>query len=149
MDPSVRSSRSRNGGKFESGNCAGKLQQNLLCNTRAMATCQKQRTSTGTVKKYCNQFFSIVSYLVYLFSLSAMNTQWSTIFPSEQVTHQQSTLFVKKLLAVAVSKIPPNLLHYSLTVFNLSLLIGLQYFLPKVNNIFQASSVLVYAGYTY
>jgi len=29
--------------------------------------------------------------------------QWSTIFPTEQVTEQQSALFVKKLLAVAVS----------------------------------------------
>ncbi|XP_065910178.1 HORMA domain-containing protein 1-like [Dysidea avara] len=30
---------------------------------------------------------------------------WSAIFPTEQVTEQQSTLFVKKLLAVAVSNI--------------------------------------------
>lgn len=29
--------------------------------------------------------------------------QWSRIFPAEQVKEQQSTLFVKKLLAVAVS----------------------------------------------
>ena len=29
--------------------------------------------------------------------------QWSAIFPPEQVTELQSTLFVKKLLAVAVS----------------------------------------------
>ena len=29
--------------------------------------------------------------------------QWSAIFPTEQVTEQQSALFVKKLLAVAVS----------------------------------------------
>lgn len=28
--------------------------------------------------------------------------QWSAIFPTEQVTQQQSALFVKKLLAVAV-----------------------------------------------
>ena len=32
--------------------------------------------------------------------------QWSTIFPTEQVTEQQSALFVKKLLAVAVSSNP-------------------------------------------
>ncbi|XP_065652790.1 HORMA domain-containing protein 1 isoform X1 [Hydra vulgaris] len=31
--------------------------------------------------------------------------QWSSIFPNEQVTETQSTLFVKKLLAVAVSSI--------------------------------------------
>ena len=31
--------------------------------------------------------------------------QWAAIFPNEQVTEQQSTLFVKKLLAVAVSNI--------------------------------------------
>ena len=31
--------------------------------------------------------------------------QWSAIFPTEQVTEQQSALFVKKLLAVAVSMI--------------------------------------------
>ena len=30
--------------------------------------------------------------------------QWSGIFPTEQVTQQQSALFVKKLLAVAVSE---------------------------------------------
>ncbi|XP_020620780.1 HORMA domain-containing protein 1-like [Orbicella faveolata] len=30
---------------------------------------------------------------------------WSSIFPSQQVTEQQSALFVKKLLAVAVSSI--------------------------------------------
>ncbi|XP_074660592.1 uncharacterized protein LOC141913053, partial [Tubulanus polymorphus] len=32
-------------------------------------------------------------------------TGWSTVFPTEQVTEQQSALFVKKLLAVAVSNI--------------------------------------------
>jgi len=31
--------------------------------------------------------------------------QWSAIFPNEQVTSAQSALFVKKLLAVAVSNI--------------------------------------------
>ena len=31
--------------------------------------------------------------------------QWSNIFPTEQVTQQQSALFVKKLLAVSVSSI--------------------------------------------
>ncbi|XP_071505019.1 uncharacterized protein [Diadema antillarum] len=31
--------------------------------------------------------------------------QWSAIFPPDQVTHQQSAIFVKKLLAVAVSTI--------------------------------------------
>lgn len=30
---------------------------------------------------------------------------WSSMFPNEQITEQQSTLFVKKLLAVAVSNI--------------------------------------------
>ena len=37
------------------------------------------------------------------------NLQWSTIFPNEQVTQQQSALFVKKLLAVAVSAVLPVL----------------------------------------
>ena len=31
--------------------------------------------------------------------------QWSSIFPNEQITEVQSSLFVKKLLAVAVSNI--------------------------------------------
>ena len=31
--------------------------------------------------------------------------QWSSIFPNKQSTEQQSALFVKKLLAVAVSKL--------------------------------------------
>ena len=31
--------------------------------------------------------------------------QWAQIFPNEQVTEQKSCLFVKKLLAVAVSNI--------------------------------------------
>lgn len=31
----------------------------------------------------------------------AKQGQWSSIFPNEQVTETQSTLFVKKLLAVA------------------------------------------------
>ncbi|XP_057290313.1 HORMA domain-containing protein 1-like [Hydractinia symbiolongicarpus] len=35
----------------------------------------------------------------------AKQGQWSSIFPNEQVTETQSTLFVKKLLAVAVSSI--------------------------------------------
>lgn len=37
--------------------------------------------------------------------VQAKEGQWASVFPPEQVTEQQSTLFVKKLLAVAISSI--------------------------------------------
>ena len=42
---------------------------------------------------------------VNLFHFVFLLFQWSAIFPTEQVTEVQSALFVKKLLAVAVSNI--------------------------------------------
>lgn len=37
--------------------------------------------------------------------ISHSNFQWSKIFPNEQITETKSSLFVKKLLAIAVSNI--------------------------------------------
>ena len=47
------------------------------------------------------------------------SVQWSAIFPTEQVTEQQSALFVKKLLAVAVGPeliTVPHAVKYPITL---------------------------------
>ena len=48
-----------------------------------------------------------------------LSVQWSAIFPTEQVTEQQSALFVKKLLAVAVGPeliTVPHAVRYPITL---------------------------------
>lgn len=42
---------------------------------------------------------------MYMIIIILFLQQWSSMFPVEQVTEQQSTLFAKKLLAVAISNI--------------------------------------------
>lgn len=42
---------------------------------------------------------------MYTRNFSYISTQWASMFPVEQVTEQQSTLFAKKLMAVAISNI--------------------------------------------
>ena len=64
-----------------------------------MATLQMQKPKMGSVSNareiiYARRHNSFSFFCT---------VQWSAIFPTEQVTEQQSALFVKKLLAVAVS----------------------------------------------
>ena len=54
------------------------------------------------VLTYCMESCDVQCTCTYY--ISSLHVQWSTIFPTEQVTQQQSALFVKKLLAVAVSR---------------------------------------------
>lgn len=67
----------------------------------------KEQTNNVSIKSYKALWHHtlLLHHTVTYIYITALNLQWSAIFPTEQVTQQQSTLFVKKLLAVAVSNI--------------------------------------------
>ena len=55
--------------------------------------------------KYDFQSVLLTVLLFFIFSSFVFVVQWSSIFPPEQISQTQSALFIKKLLAVAVSNI--------------------------------------------